>query len=571
MGIGSIFKRSPKAQAKHDLKVRLKDAQWKKDYNNALINLTGQTVKTEVSDSHFSDYAAFGGFDSGGAKSPYGLSADGRTRIIDHYRTRQNVRDQVHESLDARAVLERFNDSVVDTGLVNDPTPNAEILGITPEQAEEWSKRVSTRFHLWANSKNQHRAGQMNFYQAQRFYGFSQQRDGEVFVRQYYSNKRTLQNPLQFSFVDPNQIRGYSYTSTHMQYPNSDGIEKNPDGTEKAYSVWVIDPSKDSGYREVVIPRVGKKSGKTMMLHGFTQEYAGQYRGFSPLHVAVQDFEKITDFAGSIIQKAINQSSMVFSVENQQQDPGNPLESITLERRLAAAGVPLESSEEAAETVYKLTAPEVCPLPEAAIDQPGSMAFVGNEQGDHIKLLDTKAPADNFREFVLTFTERISSALSIPVEVVLMKFGQNYSASRATLLLFWRVVQIWRAEMAADFLNPIYESWLSEEIAAGRISAPGWSDPRLKAAWLSCQWIGSPLPSIDPKKEAEASKLNLEINRTTVEREARNHNGSDAAANIAKNKKTFAEMPQPPWAKNTSAGSGGNPDKEDQESEDEDE
>jgi len=102
----------------------------------------------------------------------------------------------------------------------------------------------------------------------------------------------------------------------------------------------------------------------------------------------------------------------------------------------------------------------------------------------------------------------------------------------------------------ATSLNPIFEMWLSEEIAAGRISALGWNDPVLRAAWLCCQWIGSPLPNIDPGKEAKARKDNLEMNLTTGERESRNHNGSSFKDNIAKNKKGFSNMPVPPWGTN---------------------
>ena len=87
-----------------------------------------------------------------------------------------------------------------------------------------------------------------------------------------------------------------------------------------------------------------------------------------------------------------------------------------------------------------------------------------------------------------------------------MKFNQNYSASRAALLLFWRVARIWQGEQVADFLDLLYEMWLSEEIAGGRISAPGFSDPMMKQAWLCSSWRGQPMPNIDPMKTAAANK-----------------------------------------------------------------
>ena len=137
--------------------------------------------------------------------------------------------------------------------------------------------------------------------------------------------------------------------------------------------------------------------------------------------------------------------------------------------------------------------------------------------------------------------------MGMPVEVALLKFEQNYSSSRAALLLFWRIAQIWRNEMKADFLDPIYESWMSEEIAGGRIQAPGWSDPLMRAAWLSAWWAGAPMPNIDPMKTAKADQLYVELGAQTIDDVAENYNGSSGKANLAKNSRQFADVPGSPW------------------------
>ena len=128
-----------------------------------------------------------------------------------------------------------------------------------------------------------------------------------------------------------------------------------------------------------------------------------------------------------------------------------------------------------------------------------------------------------------------------------MKFQSSYSAARGALLMFYRVAKIWRDEMSSDYLNPVFEMWVSEEIAAGRVSAPGWADPVLRKAWLNCVWIGSPMPNIDPMRTAKAEKEYLSMNATTLERVAREYNGSEAKSNMLKNEKTFKDMPRPPW------------------------
>ena len=146
-------------------------------------------------------------------------------------------------------------------------------------------------------------------------------------------------------------------------------------------------------------------------------------------------------------------------------------------------------------------------------------------------------------------TYSLSACSGTPLEVVHMKFGQNCSASRATLLLFQRIIEIEREDMVADALNPMKEMWMSGEIAAGRIVAPGWSDPRLRAAWGKATWRGLPVPDIDPGKLAKARKDNLETGATNIEFESQNHNGMAAVDNIAINNRSYQEYQPLPFSK----------------------
>ena len=197
------------------------------------------------------------------------------------------------------------------------------------------------------------------------------------------------------------------------------------------------------------------------------------------------------------------------------------------------------------------TAPvEYCPIPEATVGVPGSVGVFNLNEGEEIKPFANTAPADTFDAFVDSFTSHLSASMSMPLEVLLMKFSSNYSASRGALILFWRVAWIWRHEMDADFMTPLYESWLSEEIAAGRETAPGWTDPRLRAAWLNHDLVASPIPNIDDVKTAKANKDNLEMNATTLDRVARETNGSNGKMNRSKLSRELKEWQRVPWGKN---------------------
>jgi capsid protein len=177
------------------------------------------------------------------------------------------------------------------------------------------------------------------------------------------------------------------------------------------------------------------------------------------------------------------------------------------------------------------------------------MGVFSLKKGEELRPFTNSAPVAGFSEFMTAIASNLAASLSMPLEVVLMRFNQNYSASRAALVLYWRVVAVWREEMASDLLNVVYENWLAGEIASGRVAAPGWSDARLRAAWLKNQWIGAPMPNIDPTKTAAADQVYAEMGAQTLDRIALNFNGSSGKANRAKLAREYASLPLPPWSK----------------------
>lgn len=531
----------------------IRDRQISRAVTTGIMQEVGK-IKAQLGYGGHSYYAG----QSVGAKWDNGLSGYYNGVILNHWGLRQNARKAVHESTQARAIVSRFADTVADKGLTLEPTPNADILGISLEQASLWSKNVAAKFELWAKSKSQHRSGTINFLQSHRLYQIGQHRDNDLFIRLYYSKNRSLLNPLQFEFIDPSQIRGDSSTTSFGVVGSHDGIKRDSRGREKSYKIWIRKINKDGEsdeYKEIEVPAVGSKSGRVFMLHGFVPEYAGQRRGFSRLASAIQELENITDFTSAQIKKAISQSILSIFVKPSQDAPAsNPLEDILTNSGVGPAGDSFQASPSESGTITAANGSQqrvnYAPLPEATVGVPGSV-MVGNlEGGEDLRGFVNTAPAEGFDTFVDTLYSHLSASLSIPIEVVKMQFGKNYSASRGALILFWRVAVQWREEMASDYLNPVYVAWLAEEIALGRIIATGWSDPRLRAAWANCRWAGSPMPNIDPMRTANADKTYVELGGKTLDRVASDLNGSSGSANRAQLIREYGELPEAPWLKN---------------------
>jgi capsid protein len=84
-----------------------------------------------------------------------------------------------------------------------------------------------------------------------------------------------------------------------------------------------------------------------------------------------------------------------------------------------------------------------------------------------------------------------------------------------------------------DFCRPIYEMWLAEAVARGRISAPGFfTDPALRAAYLGADWIGPTQGQLDPTKEITAEILAIGEGITTREQATIRLNGGQWDANV---------------------------------------
>jgi len=69
---------------------------------------------------------------SAGAKFAGGNSSSFAGITFNHWQLRQQARDVYHDSVQARAMVDRFADTVVDSGLTVEPEPNFLALGITP-------------------------------------------------------------------------------------------------------------------------------------------------------------------------------------------------------------------------------------------------------------------------------------------------------------------------------------------------------------------------------------------------------------------------------------------------------
>src|SRR5690606_34294957 len=91
----------------------------------------------------------------------------------------------------------------------------------------------------------------------------------------------------------------------------------------------------------------------------------------------------------------------------------------------------------------------------------------------------------------------------------------------------WRFFNLRRWYLVQQFCQPLYGLLIDEEVAAGRLVLPGYSDPIRRRAWTRALWIGPARGSMDEDMEANAAQTRIEIGVSNVAMETAAMNGED--------------------------------------------
>lgn len=442
-----------------------------------------------------------------------------------NYTLRQRSRMLYMSAPVATAALKRQRTNIIGAGLRLKSTIDREVLHMTPEQAETWQKHTQAEFALWAQHKQACDAtGVNNFYGMQQLIGLAWPMSGDVFalIRQA---KPTPLMPyaLRLHILEADRVRTPLSTemagiqsnpllaATQAKLPNGntifDGVEVDGNGAVVAYHVANTYPQtiQTEPTSFVRVPAYGEQTGLPNILHIMDTERPEQYRGVPYLAQVIEPLLQIRRYTEAEITAAIVESFFTAFVKTE--DPGdNPFNEVE-------------------DTVSQ--------DPDEYEMGPGTINFM--KPGEDIVFANPTRPSTGFDAFERALCEQVGACLEIPADLLLMSFKSSYSASRAALLEAWKGFRMRRDWLTDDFCRPVYEIWLTEAVARGRISAPGFlTDPIIRQAYLGSEWIGPSQGQLDPTKEIAASMTAIQNGLSTHEAEAVKINGSQFAANVDK-------------------------------------
>lgn len=435
--------------------------------------------------------------------------------IADLPMLRARSRDQLREAPVAIGAINTACSSIVGTGLSMAPAIHAGLLGLTQAQADAWASNTRTRFENWAASTDCDVAQKLNFYGQQELALRTTLESGDSFVVTPLLT-RDGQTTLALQLIEADRVcnpNRASNTETLIE-----GIETDAStGASIACHIARVHPGelRTAGNTWSRVEFRGGKTGRRNVLHLFRPLRPGQVRGVPWIAPILEPLKQISRYTEAELNAAV--TNALFSVF-------------------------IKMDPQAFQDLFDQDAQQtIASKAESWSGEMESGKAVNLLPGESIETASPGRPNAQFDPFVMSILRQIGMALEIPVEVLIMHFQSSYSAARGAMLMAWKFFRGRRDWLATILCQPVYELWLDNEIAAGRIAAPGYfSDAFIRAAWRRAIWTGDGPGSLDPSKEVAAAEKRVQLGISTLQAESILHDGVDWDAKHAQRAKEAA-------------------------------
>ena len=415
----------------------------------------------------------------------------------------------MNSALGASAIKTQVS-GVISEGLKVFPKIDNEALGMSVESARQWCRRVKSEFEFWASSIECDFYKRNNFYEMQKIAYNAELMDGDAFV---LMRRRTGgAYSLRIQLIEAQRVSNPESGLVEMKRGDNrivNGIEVDRNGTMQA--IWITNKIWDeyttttptTEWQRVKVR--GEKSGARNVLMLSNDTRINQFRGEPYLAPVIEVLKNVDRYTEAELTSGIIRSYFsVFFTQLSSLGTNYGLNEIAPEE------------EEIDPAEYRLGSGVINALP----------------QGVDVKAINSTG-ASVFESFLKIFSELTGAALGLPYEVLLKKFQSSYSASKAALLQAENEFRQRRKAFVTDFCAPIYEIFLDEAVALGRITAPGYfTDPKKRYLYRQANWYNQTNNILDVTKEISAAGQRIELGLSTHEKEAAELYGVDFFENI---------------------------------------
>jgi lambda family phage portal protein len=414
---------------------------------------------------------------------------------------RGRSRDLARNAPIARGAVGTMVTYVVGTGLSVQSRIDAELLGLSDDEASAKQKEFERYFNTWAASQFADANQRQNFYEMQDLAERSELESGDTFALLVKSKAPNWPYRLAVQIVEADRVcnkdKAMDTDSMTQGIVRRNGVP---------YSVMIADrhPGRVIGIDRVNWTEVPfySPTGRRNVLHLMHMERPDQTRGVPWLSAVIAKLKQLDRYSDAEVDAAVNAAAnAVFATMDP--DAFNDLFDAEAQSAYIDNAKRWDGSLEAGRVISTLP-------------------------GESITSPTPGRPNPAFEGAFLAFNNEVAMGLGLPRDVLLKAFNASYSASRAALMDAWRTYKVRRFRKAGRFCQPVYEEVIADGVAMGHIIAPGFLvDPMIRAAWLGSFWSGDGPGALDPTKEATAAKLRIEMGQTTLPEEILAYDGGD--------------------------------------------
>lgn len=412
---------------------------------------------------------------------------------------RERSRDLARNNPIAGGAVAGVVNSVVGTGIALQSNIDREVLGIAEEQASAIQKNIEREFRMWAESTSCDITRTQDFYGLQELVFRSTLESGDCFALLPMEAVKGDVYALKVQLIEGDRVSNPSGQKDSNTFAG--GIEMAASGAPIRYHIRTTHPGDVSISKAEwkAYDAFGAKSGRRNVIHLFRKMRPGQTRGVPYLAPVVEILKQLDRYTEAEIMAAVVSGMFAVFVKS---EAGMSLSDVT--------GPTQGSTTVSNELNLK------------------SGAIIDLNPGESIEVANPSRPNTAFDPFIQAIIGQIAMALEIPYEVLMKRFVSSYSASKAALLEAWRFFNNRRAWLVATFCQPIFEAWMDEAVARGRVVAPGYfQDPAIRRAYLGTKWIGDSPGQIDPTKEVDAAERRINLGLSTYAEECAALTGGD--------------------------------------------
>lgn len=382
-------------------------------------------------------------------------------------RLRENSEDLYRNNMIASGAINTKVTSIVGRGLTAQPRIDAELLGLSEDQADAWEAKTGREWLLWSESKLCTVNRKHNFRELQALSFLSSLVRGDCFViTPEKKSQWGMPYKLRAQLIEADRVCNADNQADSKNL--SGGIETNDDGAPIKLHVLNGHPGSKyrSGMEWTKVDYFGSKTGRRNVLHLYSSIRGEQSRGVPDLAPVIEGLKQFGTLTQATVDAAVIQTFLSVFIETPngeglELDPG--------------------STGTAKNDAIKLE----------------SAAIIDLAEGEIPHVVNPTHPNANYSGFAQEFYTQIGTALGIPHELLVKHFQSSYSAAQAALKEAWRFFNVRRSWLIDNLCQPIYELFLAEAVSSGRIAAPGFfSDPIVRAAYCGADWVGSPMGHI---------------------------------------------------------------------------